>query len=243
MALSPPPALHPLLTPQPPGGKPWLVVVAVLLGTALLVGLVAYRPQAVLADTGLMILQGALVLLVFGAVFWASRQMRRWRQRAALALQAAADADDFWNEERLLELARSLFEPFWQGVASRDIAPVRAGLSAYWATRCDTVLGAWQQRNCRPFHMTLQLLDAAVVGLEDWLADPRDQVTVMMRAKTAFHVTELASGALVEGIPGMRDERQLWQFVRGDAGGLLNRVQILADGASGNAGRIIREEP
>jgi hypothetical protein len=57
-----------------------------------------------------------------------------------------------------------------------------------------------------------------------------------------FRSTHLPTGELVEGNALARQQKELWQFVRGETGWLLNRIRILAEGVAVPDYPIIREE-
>lgn len=236
-----PPPLHRLLGSEPMRFEHrylWLM----LGGIALLITVVILQPS--LVTDLIVVLRFVEPMAALGLVGSLAYSAWRWRirqKRAATALQRAAAGDDFWDAGRLEAIVRALFEPYWRALAAGNIAPVARQLSPYWAAKAEATLGAWLASYSRPVLLDLGLQRVSVVGLEDWKADYRDQVTVCLESTNSFHVTHLPSGKLVEGSGMVRQQKELWQLVRGEQAWLLNRVVILGEGASVPATPIVNE--
>ena len=237
-----PPPLHRLLGDEPMRFERrslWLV----LAGLALLLAVLLLQPSLV-ADllVGLRFVEPLAAIGVVGALAYSAWSWRLRQKRAAAALARAAAGDDFWQAGRLESIVQDLFQPYWRALAAGNVAPVAKHLSPYWAAKAEATLDAWLSSYSRPVLLDLSLQRVSVVGLEDWLADYRDQVTVCVESTNSFHVTHLPSGKLVEGSAMTRPQKELWQFVRGEQAWLLNRVEIVGEGGAVPAIPIIREE-
>ncbi len=237
-----PPPLHCLLGAEPLRFERrylWLM----LGGLVLLVVVLLLQPSLA-ADLVVLLrfVEPLAALGLVGALIYSAWRWRLRQKRAAAALLRAAAGDDFWHAGRLEATVLALFEPYWRALAAGNITPVAKHLSPFWAAKAEATLAAWLASYSRPVLLDLSLQRVSVVGLEDWLADYRDQVTVCVESTNSFHVTHLPSGKLVEGSGMARQQKELWQLVRGEQAWLLNRVEIIAEGASVPAIPIINEE-
>lgn len=216
----------------------WIVIGICLIAVVTLI----FLPRlASVAQGALQFLQLlALLAMIVAAIVGASIQWAR-RSAAERALREVAAADAFWAPEVLRAQVGSLFEPYWRAVAAGDIRPIADRLTPYWRGRLEQTFAEWRKGQCRPVLFELALKEMSVVGFEDWRNNQRDQVTVKVDAWTSYHVTHLLSGSVVEGAAVTRDEAQLWQLVRGDAGWLLNRVELVAGPRAYRDCRVIRE--
>lgn len=186
-------------------------------------------------------MQPIILLLALIGIAIAAWRLSRQRRRASAALKAAAAADPFWNEEALQRQVANLFEPYWRAVAGRNIAPVADKLTTYWHANLARGLAQWRADGVKPVMYQIAFMGAQVIGLEDWLADERDQVTLLVDARTAYHATDTRRGEVVEGTIGERTEQQLWQFVRGESDWLLNRVVLVGGSHAFSGCHVIRE--
>jgi predicted lipid-binding transport protein (Tim44 family) len=179
-----------------------------------------------------------MVLAAGGLAFWLLRQRQVLAEKA---LAEAAAADDFWNRERLQATVENLFVPYWRAVAGRDAAAVAGALTPYWQEKLAATFADWTARDCRPSLLDIAFRDMSVVGLEDWRNNERDQVSLRVLGLSSYHVTDMSSGRVIEGIPAVREEEQLWQMVRGESGWLLNRVEFINGPADYGNCRVVRE--
>lgn len=216
----------------------WVVIgiCLVALTTLIFIPRLASLAQGVLQSLQLLALLAIIVAAVVGATL-------QWAKRSAAerALREVAATDAFWAPEILRAQVGSLFEPYWRAVAAGDVRPIADCLTPYWRGRLEQAFAEWRHGQCRPVLFELALKEMSVVGFEDWRNNRRDQVTVKVDARTSYHVTHLLSGSVVEGVAVTRDEAQLWQLVRGDAGWLLNRVELVAGPRAYRDCRVIRE--
>lgn len=217
-----------------------LVAFLALLGIALLLLIFLPAEGRWLASL-LQALEPLILLVALVGAGIANWRFARQRRRAGMALQAAAGDDPFWSAEGLRAQVETLFEPYWRAVVARDILPVADRLTPYWRSVLERGLARWRADDVRPVMFVLDMQGSQVVGLEDWRDNERDQVTVRVDARTAYHATDTRRGEVVEGTSGERIEQQLWQFVRGDAGWLLNRVDLVGSNAAYSDCRIYRE--
>lgn len=216
-----------------------LIVVGV--GALLILALIFLPAMAEQINAALRLFEAGAALLVIGAgglAFWL------FRQRQALAENALAEAaavDDFWNRERLQTAVEKLYVPYWRSVAARDMASVAGALTPYWQEKLATSLADWKRRDCRPSLLDIAFREMTVVGLEDWQNNERDQVSLRVLGLNSYHVTDMSTGQVIEGIPAVREEEQLWQMVRGESGWLLNRVEFVNGPADYGNCRVVRE--
>lgn len=217
----------------------WVVmgICVIALAILLFVPKLAGMAQGVLSIFQLLVLVAIVVAAMTGVVV-----QRHKRSAAERALREVAAGDAFWAPEVLRAQVESLFEPYWRAVVAGDVRQIAERLTGYWQGRLEQSFAEWRNGQCRAVMFDLALKEISVVGFEDWRNNQRDQVTVRVDARTSYHVTHLLSGSVVEGVALSRDEAQLWQLVRGDAGWLLNRVELVAGPMAYRDCRIIREE-
>lgn len=216
-----------------------LVFVIVLL--LLLLILLGFPTQAAWVGHLLQLAHPVLLFSVLLAAAVGSWQFSRRRQVAEEAMLAAARDDAFWSPLVLHEQVTELFDRYWHAVAARDVGRIADCLTPYWYEVLADGFVRWREDETRPVMFALQLRKISVVGLEDWHDNQRDQVSVRIEARTAYHVTHIRSGELVEGLPAEREEEQLWQLVRGERGWLINRVDLVADKGAYRNCRVLRE--
>ncbi len=193
---------------------------------ALVLGIFVSSGLAAGAALSLEIGQLLFCVLVIALASYGSLLYGYKRWRAARLLAEAAAADAFWDEARLQERARSLAEPYWRAVAAMDIRSLRGALSADWCWYLDNMLTHWRGSGVRPLLLDFRFESAKVVGLEDWLDNRRDRVSLRVDVSTSFHATDLKTGNVLEGAAVTRPEQQLWHFVRGEQDWLLERVEM-----------------
>lgn len=216
----------------------WMVAVfAIFLLLALLFG---HRLLAI-ADVAFTLLQAFLVLTMLVAAAVAGWKLRHRRHAAEAAARAAHAGDSFWNPEAFKLLVANLFEPYWRAVGQQNVVGIAEHLSAYWRDAMNSAFAAWRGEHCKPVLFELRFGDACIVGMEDWRDNRRDQITALVACRTAYHLTDMRNGEVVEGQPLERDEKQLWRFVRGERGWLLNRVEIVAGSDAYDACRVVTE--
>lgn len=214
-----------------------LILVGLFIG-----GLLLNEGFAAVVMGSLVWVELTAAVAVFGLAIYGAWRLRLRRQRATQAVRRAAENDEYWNEARLIEVVRNLYDVYWRAVASGNTASLHGRLSPYWSEQVTQALQDWRASKSRAVLLDLALGKVSVVGLEDWLADCRDQVTLCIEATNSFHVTHLPTGELVEGNALARQQKELWQFVRGETGWLLNRIRILAEGVAVPDYPIVREE-
>ncbi len=210
-----------------------VIALAILIFVPKLAGMA----QGVLSFFQLLVLAAIVVAAIAGAVI-------QWHKRSVAehALREVAVTDAFWAPEVLRAQVGSLFEPYWRAVVTGNVLPIAERLTTHWRGRLEQTFDEWRNAQCRPVMFELALKEIGVVGFEDWRNNQRDQVTVRVDARTSYHVTNLLSGSVIEGVALTRDEAQLWQLVRGDSGWLLNRVELVAGPMAYRDCRVIREE-
>jgi hypothetical protein len=204
------------------------VVLAVIV--CLILGLTLFRWLLEVLDVALTLAEALIGLSVLagGGVFaW---KVQRRRDAAEAALVEVFARDRFWDPDAFRQHVGRLFEPYWRSVAAQNAAAVAEHLSDYWRSSMEQAFDAWRQERCKPVLFELRFIAVNIVGLEDWQDNRRDQITALVDCRTSYHLNEVLKAEVVEGVPVERDERQLWRFVRGARGWLLNRVEI-ADGS------------
>ena len=193
---------------------------------ALVLGMFVSSRLATGALFGLEIGQVLFGILIIALASYGSVVYLYKRGRAERLLAEAAAADVFWDEGALRARVKSLVEPYWRAVAAMDVAPLRAQMSADWFWYLDNMVTHWRVGQVRPVLLDFRYDSAVVVGLEDWLDNRRDRVSLRVDVVTAFHATDLKTGKVVEGAAVTRPEQQLWHFIRGEHAWLLDRVEM-----------------
>lgn len=209
-----------------------------LLGLAV-VGLVLWRQVSI--ESMALGLQVLMVLSIGAVIIYSGFAMRRYVRRARRHMDQAAAEDALWSHEAFVAGVEALFADYWQAVHQMDAGRVAGRLSDHWQDRMAGHFARWRAEHGRPVQFGLRLDKVAVVGLEDWLDNRRDQVTALVECQTAFHVVDQRNGGVIEGHAIERTEQQAWQFVRGETGWLLNRVQIVEGAAIDAHARVIVE--
>lgn len=186
----------------------------------------------------LEVFAGVAMLLAAGMAAWT---LQRRREAAETALREACARDSFWDPEPFKVQVERLFEPYWQSVGRQNVVAVAEHLTAYWRDAMTEAFAAWRAERCKPVLFDLRFRSASIVGLEDWRDNRRDQITALVECRTSYHLTDMRGGEVVEGQPVEREEKQLWRFVRGECGWLLNRVEIVAGADAYDSCRVVSE--
>lgn len=216
----------------------WMVAAFVI---ALVLGLLFSRRLLGIANAAFPLLEALAGLAMLVAAGIAGWRLRRRRDAAETAVRAASAKDPFWNPDAFKELVGGLFEPYWRAVGEQSVSGIAEHLSAYWRDTMNGAFAAWRSEHCKPVLFDLHFRAVGIIGMEDWRDNRRDQITAVVDCRTAYHLTDLRNGELVEGLPVERDEKQLWRFVRGECGWLLNRVEIVAGSDAYDACRVVTE--
>jgi hypothetical protein len=183
-----------------------------------------------------------MAIVATGALAWlGSTRIHRAVSRARAGVAEAAKRDSLWAHDALVAHIEALFIEYWQAVRGMNEHTLADRLDGHWRDRMAGRFAVWRSEHCKPVVLGMKLQNVSIVGLEDWIENHRDQVTALVKCFTGFHVTNMRTGEVVEGNVGAGEQMQAWRFVRGEAGWLLNRVQIVESASIGDHARVFVE--